>query len=309
MINSVRVLFLLISTLAVSAKAQQAVTYMNIHPQWSPDGSKIVYYRVPSDFSESWIQTINVSSGEVKTVVSGGYFNSNPVWHSSGTEILFASARPNMRSGEWQLYRQNMGTGERTQVTHSEGRKGHPSWHPDGNLVAYQKRVPSEDGSFKTDMFLMNIGTGRETRVTETEDNEFHPKFSAAGDQVFFDAGGRQAGRIFAYTLKTGETSLVIDVPEGMRAGVPALSPDGKMLAYAYGAAKPEDGAGNLAVTNLETGERRVLTELELGQNAGGPTWSPDGKRIAFHISKGRTATLWIIDVDSGKIEKLGLGQ
>ncbi|MBO6506102.1 MAG: PD40 domain-containing protein [Kordiimonadaceae bacterium] len=301
-----RLIFTLILTLTASlaGTAQDNVTYMDIHPQWSPDGRKIVYYRVPSDFSESWINVIDVAKGDEITAYSGGHFNSNPVWHPSGEELLFASARPSMR-GDWQLYRHNLLTDEQVAATQANGRVGHPFWSPDSQTLVYQKRVSAADQPFATDVFLLDMQTGEETRITETEENEFHPKFSRDGRYVVFDAGDRASGHIVRFDMHTKETDTLIAPQEGMRAGVPSFSPDGAKIVYSKGPVQRDAGPTNLYIRDLATGIDTQLTGVPASKTAGGASWSPDGSKIAFHISEGREASLWVVGADGKGLRAL----
>jgi len=86
------------------------------------------------------------------------------------------------------------------------------------------------------------------------------------------------------------------------RPGEPAISPDGRWVAY------------NVTTTSLEQNRRR--TDLWLaardgsaaprrisGDSLGGSsaTWSPDGARIAFVTTRGGTPQIWTFEVASGR--------
>lgn len=296
MIGALRVI-IAFCVFAAAASAQNPVTTMDIHPQWSPDGNKIVFYRVPSDFSKSTIELVDVKTGEARTLIDNGFYNANPVWHPSGAEILYSSARPNMR-GDWQLYQLSLDTGEETQLTEDGMRRGHPFWRPDGSSIVFQQRVPAEDGAFKTDLFAFDVAVGIEHRLTQSDVNEFHPKFGPDSDYFFYDAGDRSKGDIFRYDLRTRQAELYIIAPKGMRVGLPAPSPDGNQLLYSV---RPqEQGPGNLMLHDVHTGKSRLLTNLEGAQSAGAATWSPDGRRVAFAVMEGRRARIWLLDLGSG---------
>ena len=58
----------------------------------------------------------------------------------------------------------------------------------------------------------------------------------------------------------------------------PAISPDGKTLAYVAGVA----GHRRLYVRQIDGGRAIPLTELDLAPSQRRPDWSPDGTRIVF---------------------------
>jgi Tol biopolymer transport system component len=79
--------------------------------------------------------------------------------------------------------------------------------------------------------------------------------------------------------------------------GNPALSPDGRYLAFSSWSAD-----GNLLIKDLTTGVVRSLTRDAAlrtgGAQAYSPVFSPDGRRIAFAWYAGSETSLRIVDVD-----------
>ena len=60
----------------------------------------------------------------------------------------------------------------------------------------------------------------------------------------------------------------------------PAISPDGRTVAFARTAVGPEPGEAQIWILPLDGGEAWQLTKQRHG--AGSPTWSPDGRRLLF---------------------------
>jgi dipeptidyl aminopeptidase/acylaminoacyl peptidase len=60
----------------------------------------------------------------------------------------------------------------------------------------------------------------------------------------------------------------------------PALSPDGRLVAFARTAVGPEPGEAQIWILPLDGGEGWQLTKQRHG--AGTPAWSPDGRRLLF---------------------------
>jgi serine/threonine-protein kinase len=81
----------------------------------------------------------------------------------------------------------------------------------------------------------------------------------------------------------------------------PALSPDGKRIAFASQRA----GGIDLFVMNADGTDQRQLTNLTaLGLGAHEPTWSPDSKRIAFN-TRVKQIDIWAINADGTRLVKL----
>lgn len=73
-------------------------------------------------------------------------------------------------------------------------------------------------------------------------------------------------------------------------ASSPALSPDGKQLAFQY--------AGDLWIVKTDGGVARQLTSHSVNDNS--PVFSPDGKTIAFASNRTGSTQVWTVDVRGG---------
>ena len=84
------------------------------------------------------------------------------------------------------------------------------------------------------------------------------------------------------------------------RAGAPAISPDGRLVAYTV---RDTDYIENAFVTQVwladaVTGSRRPLTRGRKSSDA--PAWSPDGRTIAFASERGEKRQIWLLDLSGG---------
>ena len=72
----------------------------------------------------------------------------SPAWSPDGTEVAYVSFETSRPA----IYRQNLRTGEREQLTNFKGLNNSPAWSPDGNSMAL---VLSKDGN--PDIYLLNL--------------------------------------------------------------------------------------------------------------------------------------------------------
>ena len=85
------------------------------------------------------------------------------------------------------------------------------------------------------------------------------------------------------------------------RVGTPALSPDGKTVAYTVSVYDMEENRGNgdVWIVPLAGGTSRRLTTNKASD--GSPAWSPDGKRVSTSKrDDDKVNQLYVISVDGG---------
>ena len=103
-----------------------------------------------------------------------------------------------------------------------------------------------------------------------------------------------------------GDNPVELPHPPGSDVITPALSPDGKTLAYA---AKAGDSyklwTVPLADDNAAAGEPRQLTTGAANDEQ--PAWSPDGRRIAYVSSTGDERALMVVPADAGSPRQVTL--
>ena len=103
---------------------------------------------------------------------------------------------------------------------------------------------------------------------------EADPVWSRDGRLIYFvsqDPETRREG-LFSIDVKTGARSPLL-VENGVN---PALSPDGRQLAYARGGSR-----GGLGILNLETGVQAAVTSSAAAVDMF-PRWREDGRLIYF---------------------------
>lgn len=97
----------------------------------------------------------------------------------------------------------------------------------------------------------------------------------------------------------------VLDMLDVDRVSSPALSPDGKRVAYVLRETDMQANKGrtSLWVATLDGGEPRQLDRHPKG--ASQPQWSPDGQHLYFVSSRAGTSQVFRVGVDSGQVEQI----
>lgn len=152
-----------------------------IHPYWSPDGSKIIYNRRVGDQRLYEIRMINADGSGDTTVLRDEELNSYAQVSPDGRFIVFDKWQDNdENNGE--IYLLPLPDGEPVRLTDNAVYDGYPAWFPDGQRIVYASEV---DGSFK--LFSIRVdGTGRR-QLTFGPGNDARPNVSADGKRIVFN--------------------------------------------------------------------------------------------------------------------------
>ena len=89
------------------------------------------------------------------------------------------------------------------------------------------------------------------------------------------------------------------------RAGSPAISPDGKLVAYTVREVNWDENSYETEIwlADVASGTNRQLTNAK--KSSGSPSWSPDGSRIAFTSDRSDKQQIWLIRPSFGEAEQL----
>ena len=205
-----------------------------------------------------------------------------PTWSPDGSEIAYVSFETSRPA----IYRQNLVTGAREQLTNFKGLNSSPSWSPDGKTMAM---VLSKDGS--PDIYLMDMASKRLTRATRHYAIDTEPTWMPDGKSLLFtsDRGGRP--QIYRYDLNSGTTErLTFDGNYNARARV---AQDGRNVVMVT----QRSGEFHIALHDLVTNRVTVLTSTQLDES---PSIAPNGSMVLYATKQGDRGILAAVSVDGG---------
>lgn len=244
-------------------------------PQWSPDGTKVLFVREFAEFQAAFV--INADgSGETQltpdTISVGA-----PTWSADGSKVYFdAFPEPSTGSGP-ALFSIDADGANLTQVTTDNDWDRWPSVSPDGTKLAFTRDDPDTGA---TQIWVADIDGSNAVQLTDS---------AVSSDQAFIPSWAPDGSRI-AYQYRTGPTpdySAWVMNADGSNptqvlagdVGHPKWSPDGNLLALSY-----SDGtdAGIWTIHPDGSGLQIVLS---------GTVYDPAWQRLAAPVKPTTTTT------------------
>jgi Tol biopolymer transport system component len=300
-----------------------------VSPEWTPDGKGIVvsrtgvvrnslmellYYPLAGDAPTSLV------NGEVHGLTALG-----AAFGRHASRVYFAQKPKEQQNyfpqiGQYQLAALDRDSGEIHPITNTQGGGLRPVLSPDGRWLVYASRFHAGTG-----LRLRDLSDGTERWLIHPVESDDQTAQHASWDLMpgaSFTPDSQAlvttlGGKLWKLTVPAGARSPIpfsvdVDQPLGpairgdrrladgpvqaRRISSPALSPDGRRVAFS--------ALGRIWVMNLPGGSPRRLTDAEYGEFQ--PAWSADGREIVYASWESMAAGGHVYRVDAqGRRERL----
>ncbi len=232
-------------------------------PNWSPDGSLIVFVSpcrgraefFESIYSSSSLYVIKPDGTELRslTIIPGSDFD--PAWSPDGERIAFASER----DGQKEIYLLTVDSGAVIRLTNSPlgVENTQPSWSPDGTQIVYTvKRLEAYQ------VWAMSA-TGRDNvQLVRSGQTlwDYLPFWSTDGTTIFFNQRNLGPGRPWLMSIPFAEyatrDAVRLDLPTPIEDV--EFSPDGLWITFE---STDENGNRDVYYSSVTGGNRTRLTD------------------------------------------------
>jgi Tol biopolymer transport system component len=270
-----------ISIIDIHGKNYERLTY-GIHPQFSPDGSKIMYLS-GRGFDNLEIFSMD-TNGDNQTRLTNNDDGDNEFSHQfspDGSQIVFISQRDSDGDGNnVKIYIMDSDGSNQTKLWDYES--DHPQFSPDGSRIVF---YTNKDGN--SEIYTMDTDGNNQTRLTNNSSVDYYPQFSPDGSKIVF------VRDVDIYTMDTDGNNQTRLTNNSSIYDYPQFSPDGSKMVYV---------GYNSGIYIMDVDGNN---QTELYQSGNNPQFSPDGSKIVFVSRLIGFSGLYIMNVDGTNLTRL----
>jgi Tol biopolymer transport system component/DNA-binding winged helix-turn-helix (wHTH) protein len=235
---------------------------VDVHPQFSPDGTKIAFNSDRSGYSEIWV--CNRDGSDASQITSMHGLAGTPRWSPDGRSLAF-DFRPKEQS---EIYVVEVPGGAPRQITTVPGANNVvPSWSRDGQWVYFA----SKGGGKDFQVWKVPIRGGPAVQMTKK--GGFAPL--EADDGFLYYTKGFSIPGIWKVPSQGGMEAAVLDTSDAPEWSDWAVVPGGMYFVNSRSSPKP-----TLEFFDFATGRRNTISALD-GQSEGLAV-SPDRKSVVY---------------------------
>jgi Tol biopolymer transport system component len=195
----------------------------NIMPDWSLDGTKIVYAS-KRDGSTDEIYVMNADGSNQVRLTNNSVYDRFPSWSPDGTKIVFA--RFNNANFFYDVYVMNADGSNVIPLATTNAYEQAPRWSPDGTKIVYINN---------DDVYLMNADGSNQQPLTNNAFYCYTPCFSPDGTKIAF-AGGSTAIDIYVMSANgVNQVKLTNNLAVDAIFSSISWSPDSSKIVFSNG--------------------------------------------------------------------------
>lgn len=194
-------------------------------PVWHPDG--IVIFEASNPGGKYRLYYRQGLRGSAAELIASAEVSGNltaAALSADGRKLAFVTDA----TGQADIQIRDTQTNTLLPLTSSPEAEGYPMFSADGGRVVFQRKRQSSE-----DIFEIDVASGVEQRVAGGAGDQTRPIYGAGGAILFFDGSRGDEHWDLMSTMRGKTRTLARDVRLPLRAR-PALSPDGRYVAYAF---------------------------------------------------------------------------
>jgi TolB protein len=165
---------------------------MNGTPEFTPDGQSLLFSSSAAGGSPQIFRCNLDGSGLRRIGVTSAIEVEPKVNPKTGTEIVMTSGR----SGPPQVYKMNIDGSDVVRLTSGEGEAVNPSWHPNGQHIAFSWTRGFEPGNYN--IFIMDVASREYVQLTHGAGRNENPTWAPDGRHLAFSSNRSGSTQIWS---------------------------------------------------------------------------------------------------------------
>jgi tricorn protease len=253
------------------------------HPQFSPDGSRVAYSASVAGNVDVYV--VAAAGGEPKRLTWHPGRDIVAGWTPDGSRVLFSSHRE-AANDSGKLYTVAIGGGPQAPLPLSRAEAG--AYSPDASGIAYEPDFQWEPdwrgyrGGQTTPIWIAKLSDSSIVRIPRDNSSDRNPMW--VGDAVYFLSDRDGASTLYAYDVKSGQVSRLIENDgfpiDAASAGPGAIVYAQMGMLHLYDLATHASRA--LDVRVADDGARLAAHFEDVGKHIDNAALSPTGARAVF---------------------------
>ena len=234
-------------------------------------------------------RAVQLPTGNIGFFASPG---NSVAWTPDGRLVFISN-----ESGTLDIWIMDANGENRKQLTSSAGHNVNPQVSPDGRYIVFSS---NRDG--RRNIWRMDITGNNLKRLTDGIGDAV-PAVSADSQWVFYSSLVDGKPTLWKIGINGGTS---VQVTQSV-AAAPAMSPDGKYVAYLFPASPdPLAPPNRIAIMPIEGGEPLKIFEYPaIGTVAPSVHWSPDGRSITYTANANNVSNIWSQPIEGGTPKQL----
>ena len=236
--------------------------------------TKIAFKADKGDSGEIYISDFD--GGSAQAITSDNAIVAAPAWVPGRMALYYTT----YKLGNPDIYRHDLGTGQRVGVARYAGSNMSPAPSPDGSKVAM---ILSKGGA--VDLYVANADGSNLKQLTKTREDDSSPCWSPDGQWICFATKINERRSLCKIPASGGAMQRISTAGIG-NPSEPDWSPDGKWIVFTA-----QMGGFEICVVPAAGGTATVLVSGE------DPSWAPNSRTVAFVRRQSGRRTLSLLDV------------